>query len=86
MGMKSQQKRKAIKNILIAFLFCILFAFWVRHQRLSKDDTYSKYKEYRFDPIECNEMANDILLTGSETTLFTKPYLFTPTWDIITLL
>ena len=32
-------------------------------------NVYSKYKEYHFNPIDCNDMANDELLTGSEKTI-----------------
>ena len=32
-------------------------------------DVYFKYKEYCFDPIECNALTNEIILSGSEKTI-----------------
>lgn len=32
-------------------------------------NVYNKYREYRFDPIECNDLSNDIILSVSEKTI-----------------
>lgn len=32
-------------------------------------NVYIKYKKYCFDPIECNDLTNDIILSGSEKTI-----------------
>lgn len=60
-----------VQGFYYAFMYCFLFEenceAWV-HGPVFRD-VYFKYKEYCFDPIECNDITNDIILSGSEKTI-----------------